>query len=232
MGVGPVRGDIPCRSLRCECSGSAGAGATAPKRPLSMKASGGAAEGLLGGPPVRHVLACDLARSTIEALSPPTLPVPDARSPGRGYVKDDVPGTSFAAPIVSGALAPMMEHFRGTRCNTAIVRRILDTADRSGVYSQSEIYGAGHLDLEAAHSPVGTLTEPGIAPPMAAEENSVAFGPPLNEVTKGVFGARPQRTVTDFPDRDSRRSPSWTGPDRGDAGRRHGGAHEDRDACR
>ena len=33
---------------------------------------------------------------------------------------------------------------------------------------------------------------------MAAEENSVAFGPPLNEVTKGVFGARPQRTMTDF----------------------------------
>ena len=52
----------------------------------------------------------------------------------------------------------MMDHFRGTRCNTAIVRRMLDTADRSGVYSQSEIYGAGHLDLEAAHSPLGTLT--------------------------------------------------------------------------
>ena len=84
--------------------------------------------------------------------------IPNPRSPGRGYVKDDVDGTSFAAPVVSGALALMMEHFRGTRGNTAIVRRMLDTADRSGVYAQSHIYGAGHLDLEAALSPVGTLT--------------------------------------------------------------------------
>ena len=52
----------------------------------------------------------------------------------------------------------MMEHFRGTRGNTEVVRRMLDTADRTGVYAQSRIYGAGHLDLEAALSPVGTLT--------------------------------------------------------------------------
>ena len=84
--------------------------------------------------------------------------VPDPDSPGRGRVEDGIQGTSFAAPVVSGALALLMEHFRGTRGNTEIVRRMLDTADRSGAYADLETYGAGHLDLEAALTPVGTLT--------------------------------------------------------------------------
>lgn len=83
--------------------------------------------------------------------------VPNPYSPGRGDAEDGISGTSFAAPVVSGSLALMMEHFRGTRGNTAIVRRMLDTADHSGRYADLEIYGAGHLDLEAALSPVGTL---------------------------------------------------------------------------
>ena len=94
---------------------------------------------------------CLAAPGTVRGL------VPDAVWPGRGVV-ENVGGTSFAAPVVSGALALMMEHFRGTRGNTAVVRRMLDTADRTGEYARSDIYGAGHLDLEAALSPVGTLT--------------------------------------------------------------------------
>ena len=66
-------------------------------------------------------------------------------------------GTSYAAPVVSGALALLKEHFRGTRGNSEIVKRMVDTADRSGRYADLETYGAGHLDLEAALSPVGTL---------------------------------------------------------------------------
>ena len=84
--------------------------------------------------------------------------VPNPNSPGQGNAEDGLHGTSFAAPLVSGSLALLMEHFRGTRGNTAIVRRMVDTADRSGRYADAETYGAGHLDLEAALSPVGTLT--------------------------------------------------------------------------
>ncbi len=51
-----------------------------------------------------------------------------------------------------------MEHFRGTRGNTEVVKRMLDTADRSGRYADLETYGAGHLDIEAALSPVGALS--------------------------------------------------------------------------
>ena len=90
--------------------------------------------------------------------------VPDPSTPGQGEISDHLPdgrriqGTSFAAPVVSGALALMMEHFRGRKGSTEIVRRMLNTADRTGVYADSLTYGAGHLDLEAALSPVGTLT--------------------------------------------------------------------------
>ena len=94
---------------------------------------------------------CLAAPGTVRGL------VPNPNTPGQGYAEDGLQGTSFAAPIVSGSLALLMEHFRGTRGNTAVVKRMLDTADRSRQYADLEIYGAGHLDLEAALSPVGTL---------------------------------------------------------------------------
>ena len=95
---------------------------------------------------------CLVAPGTARGLEPN----PD--SPGRGDTVDGVTGTSIATPVVSGALALLKEHFRGTRGNTEIVRRVIDTADRSGTYADLETYGAGHLDLEAALSPVGRLT--------------------------------------------------------------------------
>ena len=95
---------------------------------------------------------CLSAPGTVRGLEP------NPNSPGSGNIRDGAQGTSYAAPIVSGALALLMEHFRGTRGNTEVVRRMLDTADRSGRYANSAIYGAGHLDLEAALSPVGTLS--------------------------------------------------------------------------
>ena len=95
---------------------------------------------------------CLAAPGAVRALTP------DPASPGSGDVDDGVTGTSFAAPVVSGALALLMEHFRGTRGNTEVVKRMLDTADRSGQYADLETYGAGHLDIEAALSPVGALS--------------------------------------------------------------------------
>ena len=104
--------------------------------------------------------------------------VPNPNNHGNGTVTDELPGTSFAAPVVSGALALLMEHFRGTRGNTAIVKRMLDTADRSGRYADLETYGAGHLDLEAALSPVGTLNAGQSAQPLSRTTLQVpaAFG--------------------------------------------------------
>ena len=94
---------------------------------------------------------CLAAPGTVRGL------VPNANAPGRGRVGAGLNGTSFAAPLVSGSLALLKEHFRGTRGNTQIVKRMIDTADRTGRYAHLETYGAGHLDLEAALSPVGAL---------------------------------------------------------------------------
>ena len=94
---------------------------------------------------------CLAAPGTVRGL------VPNRNRPGRGDARDGLFGTSFAAPLVSGSLALLKEHFRGTRGNTQIVKRMIDTADRTGRYAHLETYGAGHLDLEAALSPVGAL---------------------------------------------------------------------------
>ena len=119
---------------------------------------------------------CLTAPGTVRGLAP------DRNTPGRGNIQT-WRGTSFAAPMVSGGLALLMEHFRGTRGNTSVVKRMLDTADRSGHYGDLETYGAGFLDLEAALSPVGTLN----AGQSARSLNRTMLHTPL------AFGAVAQR---------------------------------------
>lgn len=67
-------------------------------------------------------------------------------------------GTSFAAPMVSGALAVMKQLFRNQLSNTQLAARLLQTADKSGAYADQAIYGQGLLDLGAATAPVGSTT--------------------------------------------------------------------------
>ena len=82
-----------------------------------------------------------------------------------GY--DETQGTSFSAPIVSGALALIKSYFMlGTDCGAGgecglgsheLVERILATADRRGIYADASIYGSGLLDLKNALSPAGGI---------------------------------------------------------------------------
>ena len=126
--------------------------------------------------------------------------VPNARRPGDGdrVLDPTTIGTSFAAPLVSGSLALLMEHFRGTRGNTEIVKRMLDTADRSGRYANANIYGAGHLDLEAALSPVGALTAGELGAPLVRTAYSAptAYGAVASRVSGLELAAFDQQ---DFP---------------------------------
>ncbi len=69
-------------------------------------------------------------------------------------------GTSFAAPMVSGGLAIMKQLFRDQLSNTKLVTRLFETADDTGAYANSAIYGRGKLDLTAATHPVGVLEVP------------------------------------------------------------------------
>ena len=64
-------------------------------------------------------------------------------------------GTSYAAPMVTGGLALMKQYFRGQVSNTDLLARLLETANRTGLYADAPIYGRGLMDLGAATSPVG-----------------------------------------------------------------------------
>ena len=76
----------------------------------------------------------------------------------RGFATSD--GTSFAAPMVAGGLAIMKQLFRDQLSNTDLVTRLFATADKTGAYADSVIYGQGSMDLGAATSPVGVLEFP------------------------------------------------------------------------
>ena len=88
-------------------------------------------------------------------------------APGRSirsaYVQDapensyyaEFSGTSMAAPHVSGGIALLVDFFEGQLGNTEILQRILQTANKSGIYSDEDIYGQGLMDLDAATKPQG-----------------------------------------------------------------------------
>jgi hypothetical protein len=66
-------------------------------------------------------------------------------------------GTSFAAPMVSGAVALMMQKWPKLT-GPQIQQLLFTTADKTGIYANTAIYGQGMLDLTKAFAPVGTLT--------------------------------------------------------------------------
>ena len=85
---------------------------------------------------------------------------PDGGCPGFQGITNRTRGTSYAAPMVTGGLALLKQLFRSQLSNPELAARILATADRSGRYADSGVYGQGLLDLDAATSPVGGLDVP------------------------------------------------------------------------
>ncbi|MDE0457863.1 MAG: S8 family serine peptidase [Chromatiales bacterium] len=119
-----------------------------------------------------------------------TGPVPGvycAAGAGECYRTFEEAGTSSAAPFVTGGIGLLAQHYRGQLGNDEIVERVLATADSTGEYADSDIYGRGFLDLDAATRPVGgtrMLTGRSLSGPSAPSAASVfhsgaAFGDSL-----------------------------------------------------
>ena len=67
-------------------------------------------------------------------------------------------GTSMSAPVVSGSIALLMGYYPYLSGQN-IAWLLLETANHSGAYADSSIYGRGVLDLEAAlTTPAGSLS--------------------------------------------------------------------------
>ena len=141
-------------------------------------------------------------------------PGTDIVHPSGGRGTDDYgigSGTSFAAPVVSGALALLRQYFRnadGTRAlgNVELVRRLLATADRTGRYADSAVYGHGLLDLDAATRPVGalrtSLSSDPASRPLAGTGLDLAggaFGSRLPEALAGAAAVGFDRLDASFP---------------------------------
>ena len=98
-----------------------------------------------------------------------------------------ISGTSAATAIVSGAAAVVWGEFPN-KTGRQIVARLLDTADRKGVFKKSRIYGRGRLNIEAALNPVGLtqfrLESGGTAP----AHSSVVSLPSGFQAPSGVVG--------------------------------------------
>ena len=127
---------------------------------------------------------------------------------GSGHVFHEIAGTSFAAPVVSGAIALLMEHFRGQLGNSEIVKRVVDTADNTGRYAQLEIYGAGLLDIEAALQPVGRTTT-GTPSASAAAAQTTASVPSA----MGRLGRRLAAQGVEVASLDGLGAPFWSSPE-------------------
>ena len=132
-----------------------------------------------------------------------------AGSSGQGYIWYQTEGTSFAAPVVTGAIALLMENFRGQLGNTEIVKRVVNTADNEGRYAQLEIYGAGLLDLQAALIPVGTLVTGSAT--RSADVGNTYIGVPM---ALGSLGGRLASAGAEVVGLDSMGAPFWSSPER------------------
>lgn len=68
-------------------------------------------------------------------------------------------GTSFAAPIVSGAAAILLQEWPYLT-GSQITSILFNSANKTGVYADKATYGQGMLDIKAATKPQGSIVVP------------------------------------------------------------------------
>ena len=140
---------------------------------------------------------CLTAPGNVRAALPNVNP-----PPGAGASHLEVNGTSYAAPLVAGGIALVMERFRGQLSNREVALRVINTANNRGHYSDSRIYGAGVLDLDAATAPVGEVSTGTASLRAAIHRTRLATPPAWGRVGRHLAG----REVAGF---DAWNAPFW-----------------------
>ena len=146
---------------------------------------------------------CLAAPGELKFAKPNALPPP----PGAGGASRDRGefqsyGTSYAAPIVAGGIALVMERFRGQLSNREVALRVVNTANNRGRYSDSRIYGAGLMDLDAATAPVGAVSTGTASLQAGLHRTRLATPPAWGRVGRHLAG----REVAGF---DAWNAPFW-----------------------
>ena len=79
----------------------------------------------------------------------------------------------------------LAQYYRDQLGNDEIVRRMLETANKEGIYADSDVYGQGFLDLDSATRPVGDtrmLTGQSLSGPSAPGRlSTVSLGPAFGD---------------------------------------------------
>jgi hypothetical protein len=91
----------------------------------------------------------------------PAGPVPGFQTCGLGPNGDlcQIQGTSYASPMVTGAVALVMDAFPGLT-PADVVDLLFTTADDVGAVGTDSVYGRGRLNIGRAFAPVGPLSAP------------------------------------------------------------------------
>jgi hypothetical protein len=92
---------------------------------------------------------------------------------GTGYLYS---GTSFSAPVISGAAALLAGAFPNLT-GAQIVDLLLKTADDAGAPGTDPAFGRGILNIQRAFSPQGTVSMAGSGAPVPTGESGSASGP-------------------------------------------------------
>jgi hypothetical protein len=97
-------------------------------------------------------------------------------------------GTSFSAPIISGAAALLASAFPNLT-GAQIVQLLLTTADEAGAEGTDAVFGRGILNIERAFMPQGQTSLAGSGAPISTTSNGQGSTPMGDAGAQGMTGA-------------------------------------------
>lgn len=96
-------------------------------------------------------------------------------------------GTSFSAPIISGAAALLASAFPNLS-GAQIVQLLMSTADDAGASGRDSVFGNGILNIGRAFEPQGQTSMAGSSTPVSLDNNGQVSGP-MGDASQQVAGA-------------------------------------------